>query len=47
MLLEDFSIRLYCLIDEILKNFLDNQKLRNRGFEPNLSDSEVMAMEGA
>lgn len=45
MLLEDFIIRVYCLIDEVLKNSLGAQKIRQRGFEPNLSDSEVITME--
>ncbi len=45
MLLEDFIITAYCLIDEALKKFLGHQKLRQRGFEPNLSDSEIMTME--
>ena len=45
MLLEDFIIRVYCLIDAVLKNSLGSQKLRQRGFEPNLSDGEVMTME--
>lgn len=45
MLLEDFIIRMYCLIDEILKNSLNAPKFRQRGFEPSLSDSEVITME--
>jgi hypothetical protein len=45
MLLENFIIRIYCLIDETSKNLMGAQKLRQRGFEPNLSDSEVMTME--
>ncbi|MBS0351669.1 MAG: hypothetical protein JSR33_10895 [Proteobacteria bacterium] len=45
MLSEDFIIRVYCLIDVILKNSLGAPKLRQRGFKPNLSDSEVITME--
>ncbi len=45
MLLEDFIITAYCVIDATLKNFLGTQKLRQRGFEPNLSDSEIMTVE--
>ncbi len=40
MLLENFIITAYCLIDKTLKNFLGAQKFRQRGFEPNLSHSE-------
>lgn len=40
MPLEDFIIRIYCLIDDTLKNFMRTKKLRQRGFEPHLSDSE-------
>jgi len=45
MLLEDFIIRIFCLIDETLKNLRGTQKLRQRGFEPNLSDSEIITMQ--
>ncbi len=45
MLLEDLIITAYCLIDGMLKNFLGTQKLQQRGFQPNLSDSEVITME--
>jgi IS5 family transposase len=43
--MEDFIIAVYCLVDEMLKNLLDKQKLRQRGFKPNLSDSEIITME--
>lgn len=36
MILEDFIITTYCLIDDTLRNFLGTQKLRKREFEPNL-----------
>ncbi len=45
MSLDDFIIRIYCLIDLTLKNLMSTQKLRQRGFEPHLSDSEIMTME--
>ncbi len=45
ILLEDFIITTYCLIDATLKKFWSTQKLRQRGFEPNLSDSEVITIE--
>ena len=45
MLLEDFIITVYCLVDETLKHLLGSQKLRHRGFKPRLSDSEVITME--
>lgn len=45
MLLEDFIITVFCLVDGTLKNLLDDQKLRHRGFAPRLSDSEVITME--
>lgn len=45
MSMEDFIIAVYCLVDEMLKNLLDKQKLRQRGFKPNLSDSEIITME--
>jgi hypothetical protein len=45
MLMEDFIITVYCLVDATLKNLLGSQKLRHRGFEPKLSDSEVITME--
>lgn len=43
MPLLDFIITVFCLIDDEYK-MLDKQP-RQRGFEPNLSDSEVMTME--
>ena len=45
MLMEDFIITVYCLIDDTLKNLLGSQKLRHRGFEPKLSNSEVITIE--
>jgi len=45
MPIEDFIISVYCLIDEELKKVLGTKKLRKRGFEPALSDSETITME--
>jgi len=45
MSLEDFIITVYCLVDEELKEMLKGQKLRQRGFNPRLSDSEILTME--
>lgn len=45
MSLEDFIISTYCLVDETLKNLMGTLKLRQRGFEPSLSDSEMITME--
>jgi Transposase DDE domain len=45
MSMEDFIIAVYCLVDETLKKLLGDQKLRQRGFKPNLSDSEMITME--
>ncbi len=44
MPLEDFIITAYCLVDEMLK-LVVHQKMRQRGFIPLLSDSEVITME--
>ena len=45
MSLEDFIITVYCLVDDLNKKVLSGQKLRQRGFMPGLSDSEVITME--
>ena len=42
---EDFIITVFCQIDDELKAFLNGGKLRQRGFQPVLTDSEVMTME--
>jgi cytochrome P450 len=44
MPLENFIITAYCLVDEMLKLAL-HQKMRQRGFTPRLSDSEIITME--
>jgi hypothetical protein len=44
MSLEDFIITVYCLVDEFLKN-LTEREIWQRGFDPNLTDSEMITME--
>jgi len=43
--IEDFIITVYCLVDAEFKNIVKEVTLRQRGFEPKLSDSEVMTMD--
>ena len=45
MSLEDFIITVYCLVDEGMEKVLNEQKLRQRGFSPKLSDEEILTME--
>jgi IS5 family transposase len=45
MSMEDFIITVYCLIDELLKKQENSHKIRKRGFQPALSDSEMTTME--
>lgn len=45
MPLEEFIIRVYCVVDESLQEVLDGRRLRARGFAPALSDAEVLTME--
>lgn len=45
MLVEDFIITVYCLVDDLLNKDPNGNKLRKRGFEPALSDSEMITME--
>ena len=40
MLTKDYITEVYCFIDDILKK--GEKKLRSRGPQPNLSDSEVI-----
>jgi len=44
MRVDDFIIEVYCRVDEALNNVLKTP-LRKRGFQPKLSDSEVITME--
>lgn len=45
--LDVFIITVFCYIDDAMKILFKDQKLRQRGPEPRLNDSEVMAMEVA
>lgn len=45
MSIEDFIITVFCLVDDELKKNIIGVKLRQRGFEPKLSDSEVITMD--
>ena len=45
MPLEGFIIWVYCWINENMSKVLGDVKLRSRGFQPELSDSEVITME--
>ena len=40
-----FIIEVYCLVDDSLKNILKGKRLRSRGPQPVLSDSEVLTIE--
>ena len=44
MPVEEFIINVYCLIDDLFKELFPNA-IRSRGYEPKLSDSEVITME--
>ena len=43
--LEDFIVIVFCFVDDHLKDLTAGRRLRARGFEPSLSDSEVITME--
>lgn len=43
--LETFIVTVYCLVDDFMKQNFQDRKLRQRGFEPKLSDAEVLTME--
>jgi len=43
--MEDFIITVYCIIDDLIKKQIGNQNLRKSGFNPALSDSEIITME--
>ena len=45
MSVEDFIIAVYCLVDDVMKELLKGKNLRQRGFHPALTDSEMIAME--
>lgn len=42
---EDFIISVYCLVDSVVKKLLKGDRIRERGFQPKLSDSEVITMD--
>ena len=41
---EEFIINVFCLIDDLFQQLFPNA-LRTRGYEPKLSDSEVITIE--
>lgn len=45
MSVEEFIIAVYCLVDDIMNELLNSKSLRQRGFNPALTDSEMIAME--
>ena len=45
MNLDDFIITCFCLIDEMLPAVTQGKRLRQRGPQPKLADSEVITME--
>ena len=45
MPIEDFIIIVYCFVDSELKKLLNGRRIRTRGFDPKLTDAEVITME--
>jgi hypothetical protein len=45
MPIEDFIILVYCCVDKIYHQTLKDVKLRKRGYQPKLSDPEIITME--
>jgi len=45
MSMEEFIIEVFFMVDEHMKKVIGSKKLRQRGFSPKLSDSEVITME--
>lgn len=45
MLIDDFIISVYCCVDNLYNEVLKGKRLRQRGFAPIITDSEVMTME--
>lgn len=45
MSIDEFIITVFCLIEDQLGSLLNGKKLRQRGFETKLTDSEVITME--
>ena len=45
MSIDSFIITVFCIVDDLSDALLKGKKLRQWGFQPNLTDSEVMTME--
>jgi len=45
MSIDEFIITVFCLVDDLSDALLKGRKLRQRGFQPKLTDSEVITME--
>lgn len=45
MSVEDFIIAVYCLVDDVMNELLKGKNVRQRGFNPALTDSEMISME--
>lgn len=45
MPIDDLIITVFCLVDDQFNRLLNGRKIRQRGFRPSLSDSEVITME--
>jgi hypothetical protein len=45
MSIEDFIIAVFCIIDDELEKIISGTKLRKRGRNPGLIDSEVLTIE--
>ena len=43
--IEDFIVMVYCIVDDNLQELLGNKRLRSRGFDPTMSDAEVITLE--
>lgn len=44
MPLNDYIIVMFCLLDDLYKNFIKKHKIRKAGFNPILQDSEIITM---
>lgn len=43
--IEEFIIAVFCCVEDLLKEMMQGQPIRARGFAPALSDTEVLTME--
>jgi hypothetical protein len=43
--MEDFITAVFCCVDDLLKEVTNGKPMRSRGFQPSLSDTEVITME--